>query len=70
MKNWMKRAIRTFAQTAIGYIAINVPLVNWDNENDYFAKALIGVSVSAVAAGLSAVMNIIDDMKSDDNNKQ
>ena len=65
MKNWIKRALRTFAQTAIGYIAVNISLVHWDNDQDYLTKALIGLGVSAVAAGLAAAMNIVDEMKSE-----
>jgi hypothetical protein len=61
MKNWIKRAIRTFFQTAVGYITVAIPTVDW---NDSALKTtLIGIGMSALAAGISAVMNYIDDKK-------
>lgn len=61
MSNWIKRAIRTFFQTAIGYITVAIPTVDW---NDSALKTtLIGIGMSALAAGISAVMNYIDDKK-------
>lgn len=61
MSNWIKRAIRTFFQSAMGYIVVAIPTVDW---NDSALKAtLIGIGMSALAAGISAVMNYIDDKK-------
>jgi len=61
MSNWIKRAIRTFFQTAVGYITVAIPTVDW---NDSALKTtLIGIGMSALAAGISAVMNYIDDKK-------
>lgn len=61
MKNWIKRAIRTFFQTAVGYITVAIPTVDW---NDSALKTtLIGIGMSALAAGISAAMNYIDDKK-------
>lgn len=61
MKNWIKRAIRTFFQSAMGYIVVAIPTVDW---NDSALKTtLIGIGMSALAAGISAVMNYIDDKK-------
>ena len=60
MKNWVKRALRTFAQSALGYIVVAIPAIDFADVSA--AKtALIGVGVSAVAAGIAAVMNIIED---------
>ncbi len=56
MKTWVKRAIRTFIQAAIGYLAVALPAV--DFEGDGLKAALIGLGVSTVSAGLAAVMNI------------
>lgn len=53
MKIWLKRAVRTFIQTAVGYIAVNVVTVDFSVKS-----AVIGLAVSAVAAGLAAVMNL------------
>lgn len=57
MKTWIKRALRTFLQTAVGYIAVNIATVNFTDTN--IAKtAVIGLAVSAVASGMAAVMNM------------
>ncbi|PWL87408.1 MAG: hypothetical protein DBY14_04540 [Escherichia coli] len=53
----IKRAVRTFFQTAVGYISVNI--VAGDFTSKEAAKnALIGLGVCAVAAGISAVMNM------------
>ena len=52
-KNCVKRAIRTFLQTAVGYIAVNIA------STDLTVKsAVLGLAVSAVSAGMAAVMNL------------
>lgn len=56
MKPWIKRAIRTFLQAAVGYAAIALPAI--DFEGDGIKAALVGLGISAVSAGLAAVMNI------------
>lgn len=61
MSNWIKRAIRTFFQTAIGYITVAIPTVDWNDST--LKTTLIGIGMSALAAGISAVMNYIDDKK-------
>lgn len=61
MKNWIKRAVRTFIQTAIGYISVNIIAVDWTADKSVVKTAIIGVSISAVAAGLAAVINFIED---------
>lgn len=63
MKNWVKRALWTFGQAAIGYILVGVPAVDFTAEWSAVKTALIGVGVSAVAAGLAAVKNYIQDKK-------
>jgi hypothetical protein len=64
MKNWVKRAIRTFVQSAVGYVAVAVPAIDWTSSGRATLKtALVGLGVSAVSAGISAVMNIMDDME-------
>lgn len=52
------RAFRTFVQTVIGYFAVNIALVDFMNDDEMVKSALIGLAVSAVSAGLSAVMNM------------
>lgn len=60
-KNCLIKALRTFLQTAIGYILTNVSLyftgVDFNDEN-LLKNALIGLAISAFSAGASAVMNI------------
>ncbi len=60
-KPCLKRALRTFIQTALGYIVTNVTLylggINY-NDGDVLKNALIGLAVSSLSAGAAAVMNI------------
>lgn len=60
MKETIRRALRTFIQAAVGYIATNlVCIVSSDAQNfDYIKTALGGLCVSAIAAGLAAIMNM------------
>lgn len=58
MKNWAKRAIRTFVQAAVGYLVVAVPSVDFSGEKNAVKTALVGIGVSAVAAGIAAAMNI------------
>lgn len=60
-KNWFKRAYRTFFQTAIGYIAINIAMIDFSSSKDVLKNTLIGLGVSGIAAGISAVMNLKDE---------
>lgn len=56
MKTWIKRALRTFLQTAVGYLVVAVPAVDWADTGALRAT-LIGIGTSAIAAGVSAAMN-------------
>lgn len=58
MKEWARRALRTFFQTAVGYLVAAVPFIDYGQEKSTIKAALIGIAVSAVAAGISAVMNL------------
>ena len=53
-----KRMLRTFIQAVIGYIVANLAIVDYSSGRDVAISALIGLCVSAFAAGLSAVMNL------------
>lgn len=53
-----KRMLRTFIQAVIGYIVANLAIVDLSSGRDVAKSALIGLCVSALAAGLSAVMNL------------
>ncbi len=52
-KPCVKRAVRTFIQTAVGYIAVNIAATDLTVKS-----AALGLAVSAVAAGIAAVMNL------------
>lgn len=58
MKIWLKRAVRTFIQTAAGYISVNLAVVPFTEDMSVWKSALIGLGISAVSAGMAAVMNI------------
>ena len=58
MKNWLRRALRTALQTAVGYIAVAVPAVDWNADKAVLKSVLTGIGVSAVSAGLAAAMNL------------
>ena len=57
-KETLRRAFRTFLQTAIAYIAVNIAVIDFSVEKAALKSAVIGIIVSAVAAGLAAVMNL------------
>ena len=63
MKNWMNRALRTFLQAAVGYVVVALPAIDWHEESGVLRGTLIGLGVSAIAAGIAAVMNYFDDTK-------
>lgn len=52
-KTFVKRALRTFLQTAIGYIAVNVAATDLSVKS-----AVTGLMISAVSAGIAAAMNL------------
>lgn len=62
MKNWLRRALRTALQTAVGYIAVAVPAVDWGADKAVLKSVLTGIGVSAVSAGLAAAMNLEEGM--------
>ena len=57
-KETLKRVIRTFLQAAVAYIVANLAIVDFSSGRDVVKSALIGLVVSAVAAGLAAIMNL------------
>lgn len=59
MKEWLRRALRTFIQTFVGYLSVNlVTAITGITDKVEFKTALIGVVISAIAAGLAALMNL------------
>ena len=65
-KEPVKRAVRTFGQAAVGYILANIAFIDLSSGKDVAKPALIGLGVSAVAAGLSAVMNLQSPAKTEE----
>lgn len=63
----LKRALRTFIQAVIAYLAVNIVLIDFTDGKAALSTALTGLATSAVAAGLSAVMNL--ERKADDSNE-
>ena len=58
MKEWLYRALRTFGQAALGYMAANLlATVTESGDGSILGKALLGLFAASVAAGLAAVMN-------------
>lgn len=57
-KETARRMLRTFAQSAIGYIAVNIAIVDFSAGREVIKSALIGLAISAISAGISAVMNL------------
>ena len=52
------RMLRTFIQTAIGYITVNLAGIDFTGDRDMIKTALIGLALSATSAGIAALMNL------------
>ena len=52
-KQTLNRALRTFIQTAIGYVAINIVTIDFSASKQVLKSALIGLGVASVS-----VMNL------------
>lgn len=57
-KETLTRAGRTFLQAAVAYIAVNLAAVDFTSGKEVAKTALIGLAVSALSAGIAAVMNL------------
>ena len=57
-KETLKRALRTFVQAFISYIIVNYAVVDMSGDKATIQQAVIGLVMSAVAAGFSALMNL------------
>ena len=57
IKEMLIRALRTFFQAAVGYLAANIVLIKWDDPGVAKTTALT-VITAAVACGLAALMNM------------
>lgn len=63
MKNWVRRALRTFGQAAAGYFCAAIVTVDWTADRAVIRAAVTGIIVSAIAGGISAVMNLLDEVE-------
>ena len=57
-KTTLKRAGRTFIQSALAYITVNVMYINFTDDKVSVKSAVTGLLIAAVFAGISAVMNL------------
>ena len=57
-KETAKKMFRTFIQTIVGYIAVNLAIVDFTADKEVIKSALIGLAISAVSAGMAAIMNL------------
>ena len=57
-KETWRRALRTFIQVAVSYIAANLCVVDFTAEGEVLGSAIMGLVISALAAGIAAVMNL------------
>ena len=59
VKEMLWRAARTFIQAFIAYVAANmVAMLSGITEPEVFKQAVLGLIISAVSAGLAALMNL------------
>ena len=52
-KPYVKIALRTFLQTTVGYIVVNIAATDLTVKS-----AVLGLCISAISAGMAAVMNL------------
>ena len=57
-KTTLKRMAKTFIQAFIAYLCVNIAVVDFNSDKDVLKQGLIGLCVSALAAGIAAVMNL------------
>lgn len=59
MKEMLKRSARTFVQAMVGYLSVNIVYaVSSSTDINVIKTSLLGVLISAIAAGLAALMNM------------
>lgn len=57
-KETLKKTLRTFLQAMVAYILVGIPTLDYTADLPTLKSAAIGIGISAVAAGLAAVMNL------------
>lgn len=54
----LKRALRTFIQAAVAYIVTHITIIDLTDADEVIKRALIGLVVAAISAGIAAAMNL------------
>lgn len=67
-KTTLKRAAKTFIQSAVSYLVVSLAAVDFSTDSTALRTVLLGLCVSAVSSGLAAVMNL--EKKRDQNDVQ
>lgn len=57
-KETFRRALRTFLQAAVAYIVTHIAIIDLTDADEVIKRALIGLVVSAISAGIAAAMNL------------
>ena len=57
-KESLRRALRTFLQVVIGYILANIVVIDFTSSKEIIRSAVLGLIISALSAGIAAVMNM------------
>lgn len=65
-KETLKRALRTFLQAAIAYVVTHVTIIDLTDADEVVKRALIGLVVAAISAGIAAAMNLEDKEKEEE----
>lgn len=65
-KETLKRTIRTFFETAIPYIVTHLAIIDFTDTNEIIKRSIIGLIVSAGAAGIAAALNLEKSEEIDD----
>lgn len=57
-KETIRRALRTFIQSALAYIMVNAAYVNFTGDKVSVKSSVVALAVSALAAGIAGAMNL------------
>lgn len=57
-KETIRRAFRTFFQSAVAYVMVNAVYINFTGDRVSNKSSVVALMVSAVAAGISGAMNL------------
>jgi hypothetical protein len=68
-KECFKRSLRTFLQAAVAYVCVHIVVIDFSDQSESLKSVVLGLAVSAIAAGLSAVMNLEKKEECNDENE-